>query len=155
MLVADTLDRVPLLPDGNVWVLMRDGRDVGGSMSLLPEVLIGMMLDRSWKLADKVYRRSLPEHTKFKSVKTNRRYFGCIGYWLRFTRLPPELAWCDEEKFSMSEPIWDRTDVEDSSWYTMPILLTCPEGGTVVDPFKTTKFVEEAASKLGRKFVLI
>lgn len=124
----------------------------GGVLSLAPEAITVFMCGRGWHLADKVYCRAANQVDILKSLKTSRRYFGSVGFWLRFTRLPPAEAYCDDRLFADCPQIWDRGDTEDFSWYSTPIELTCPPGGTVADPFGG-HLVGEASLRADRNFI--
>lgn len=143
---------LPLIPQGSLWVCLREQRDPKGCMSLLQERLSLGMTDVGWYLADKVYwtvGKNTPQGTLI-GTKNSYLYLGSSGTSLRFTKNVPKDCWCN---LTNNNNIWIRTLDEEASWYEPFITATCPENGIVLDLDYVNEFIGEAATNLGRKFI--
>lgn len=148
--LIESINKIPILPIGSLWVLIREPRNENGSISLFTEKLIINLIDK-WYLADKV-NWSVGKGTSQDILigkKKAYKYLGSNGIWIRFTRSFPRESWFYVEN---SSNIWVRDLVESSSWYEPFIRCSCPKGGTVAGLF-CNEFVEKASKDLNLNYV--
>lgn len=145
--IIDILKLIPIVPNGSIWVYIRDERNKDGSLKLLPETLV-FKINKLFYLADKVVCQS--DTFKRGMERREKNYLATSMVVLRFTVGTPEMSWTTQ---SLSNSVWERTLEEDHSWYSKQISYTCPIDGVVLDPLLNNGYVGEASIRLGRHFV--
>lgn len=140
------LKLIPLLPNGSIWIYVRDTRNKDGSLQLIPEKLM-MELNESFHIADKVVCEC---EVKRGIERRDKNYLASSMVVLRFTVCQPNESWTTR---SLTNSVWERTIEEDHSWYSKQIKYTCPPDGIVLDTFCDNGYVAEAALRLGIQFI--
>lgn len=142
-LICHIIETIPIEPMGSIWLRVNEFRNVNGALLKFPEKILSKV---KLFVADKI------SCFTGKNFQRNKQYLIPNSYWFRFTKIDPNKCWFFADKFELFS-VWSRSSDEGIDWYRRQIALTCPENGTVLDPYCHNSFILEAALKENRNFL--
>lgn len=151
-------------PRGVIWVHMGDFHNQDGTLEQMPQrFALHMTGQLNWlKRSEIIWHRAISQQDAQRSREDSNRFIRNYDYIMMFTASRYGYYFENNSLFSLSSVITEAYQIphpgEFESGFPESIIascicISCPEGGTVLDPFAGTGTTGLVALKIGRKFI--